>query len=323
MILVTVVLQSFSNTSARAERGAFSVFLEIQDCPTLKADEVRRILAVELRAVVLTRRQADAAAVALVRCRGGKVDNGQVELFVDDLVTRKTLSRIIDITHSASIARSRIIALSVAEIVTASWAELLLDVEEAALRPQGSSEVSAGLARQEVIRKVGPRPHLSAFGATRSWQGRWATWGLGVRMAASVARKADLVADWEWQEGSVANPLGRVGARSMGLGLSIQWRAQFSSVRTSAGVGGRFHQLRLTGEPRPQTDVRGETVQGLVLGPVATGGLRWDFYRKMAVHLTGEVGYLLSPLVGEGLFGEEVRAGGPFFGASVGFGLDL
>ena len=116
---------------ANAQAGAIahpSVSLEVDPCVQADVAEVRRIVGIELGALLEDREPAGGAATTkgasdttrvTVACAGPLV-----ELRVDDPLTGKGLTRPIDLSTSSATARSRLLAIAIAELVAASWTEL-------------------------------------------------------------------------------------------------------------------------------------------------------------------------------------------------------
>jgi hypothetical protein len=104
--------------SAVADSARPRVTLTLDSCIPLDPAEVRRGVALELGAVLAGPEDTDTTQVG-VSCKDSKV-----VLEVIDPISGKSLSRRVDLEVSPQAARSRLLALAIAELVTASWSEL-------------------------------------------------------------------------------------------------------------------------------------------------------------------------------------------------------
>jgi hypothetical protein len=94
------------------------VTLALDPCVLAEPGEVRRSVAVELGADLAGSGEADTTRV-IVSCRGAIV-----VLEVTDPITGKSLSRTVNLEIAPAAARSRLLALAIVELVSASWTEL-------------------------------------------------------------------------------------------------------------------------------------------------------------------------------------------------------
>jgi hypothetical protein len=108
-----------SATTARADASHPKVGLTIDPCVGEDAAAIRRAVSVELGALLVD----DPGARDVTRV-GLTCDAGMVLIAVADPVTGKTIGRRIALASEAPAARSRLVALAVAEAVVASWVEL-------------------------------------------------------------------------------------------------------------------------------------------------------------------------------------------------------
>lgn len=92
--------------------------LEVDPCVQVDARFARRIIDIEL-GTATPPPDASGSVLARVTCAGS-----MQLLRVDDAVTGKALERTIDLHGAEPAARTRLLALAVAELVAASWAEL-------------------------------------------------------------------------------------------------------------------------------------------------------------------------------------------------------
>ena len=116
------VLASLSGAGAAAAQSPAQVQLTVDACVAAPRSEIERLCALELGAQPLppTVISSDATRL-LVTCR-----ERLILLQVDDPVTGKTTQRLINVGRLAPPGQARLLALALAELVTASWVELAL-----------------------------------------------------------------------------------------------------------------------------------------------------------------------------------------------------
>ncbi|HEX4351702.1 MAG TPA: hypothetical protein VHZ95_02285, partial [Polyangiales bacterium] len=109
---------------AEAQTGSARVTTRVDPCVPIDRDSFDRVLAIELGTSIDyggdSGGDSDVTTVSLSCTAEG------IELQVEDAVTRKSMRRVIDLTPVEASARSRLLALTVAEFVVASWVELRL-----------------------------------------------------------------------------------------------------------------------------------------------------------------------------------------------------
>ncbi len=107
-----------------AADGHPPVSLDIERCVPADAEEVRRLVALELRGdLVPSGEPAPSATRVMVGC-----EQGLTSMWVDDALTGKQLQRTLHLAESDQRARDRLLALSIVELVVASWTELILEM---------------------------------------------------------------------------------------------------------------------------------------------------------------------------------------------------
>ena len=124
-----------------------TVQLEIDPCIVAPADEIRRVVAVELGALVDDGNDTNADRTHVtVACQ-----DGAVALRVDDPITGKSLARTIELASTLPVARGRLVALAIVELVSASWTELELNPTP---RVQPRGQRSSAAARDAALSAV-------------------------------------------------------------------------------------------------------------------------------------------------------------------------
>jgi hypothetical protein len=144
--------------SAQTVHGAARVNTLVDACVPINVEQFHRVLAIELGTSIeyapTAAQQPDGTLVRVV-CAFGNA----VQLQLEDNLTRKSMQRVVELPMIEAAARTRLLALSVAEFVVASWVELRLaqaplpaagpPVDEAA-RQQAGQVASARLPAPRV-----------------------------------------------------------------------------------------------------------------------------------------------------------------------------
>lgn len=111
--------------SAQSVHGAARVNTLVDSCVPIDVEQFHRVLAIELGTSIEyasdAAQQPDGTFVRVV-CAFGNA----VQLQLEDNLTRKAMQRVVELPAIEVAARTRLLALSVAEFVVASWVELRL-----------------------------------------------------------------------------------------------------------------------------------------------------------------------------------------------------
>lgn len=135
-----IVALSTCLTPLRARAQAVGgVSTRVDACVPLDRERFAQLLAIELDTAVGRSNTADDSAAARVTL---SCVAGQIEIRLDDAVTRKSMTRLIDLQRVAPSARDRMMALTVAELVLASWLEVRL-FESVRIEPVGPAPPAA------------------------------------------------------------------------------------------------------------------------------------------------------------------------------------
>ena len=114
--------------AAQSVHGGARVNTLADACVPIDPDQFHRVLAIELGTSIeyspTAAQQPDGTLVRLV-C----TDDGAVQLQLEDNLTRKAMQRVVELPAADLATRSRLLALSVAEFVVASWVELRLSTQ--------------------------------------------------------------------------------------------------------------------------------------------------------------------------------------------------
>jgi hypothetical protein len=268
LVLVLAVL--LHSGELRAESAAaghptiVGVDIELRDCVSMAGEELRRIVAAELGPEVHVGLHATESAsgnspaeVRQIRSDAADVvvtcERNLVRMEVLDSVTGKRLVRHLDLRRYAASARPRLLGVSVAELVAASWVELAAH-QQAPVRPVEArgSERSRDMAVRVAEDTLLPPPTWDvepSIGGRRLDQGRLTV--LGGALALNRSQRGWLAygGDLTLEGGSRAVALGRVGVTVGSLGASVRLRQELTILRFEAGLGARLGFVRFQGTP--------------------------------------------------------------------------
>jgi hypothetical protein len=307
-------------TSARADEHP-RVVLAIDTCAAVESAEVRRIAGVELDSLLEDEGAApDASATRVhVRC-----DGALLKLHVDDPVTRKSLDRSVDLGNREKKARARLLALAIAELVSASWTELVANPEPK-VEPVGPPP---SIAEKRVVRDVVVRKE--ARGASRlraaatlrsfvSWSGPLVGGQLAIEHDLPRIFGGSLALDLD--HGARATTLGDATTTTLSLTPMVTLHGALGPFALRAGLGPRVGVAWLRGEPA-RSNVTGFTVSGAWVAAMTRVALSVPI-GPLSVELGGEAGYGILPVVGLVNGTREVAIDGLCLGGSMGVLLTL
>jgi hypothetical protein len=296
------LMGSARTSSAQQARGAVS--LDLDPCVAVDADEVRRIASVEIDELLPSSKTTtpEQTTKVTLRCKPLRLraDSGEqiVVLHVDNPVTGKTLTRTVDLSASSASARSRLVVLATAELISASWTEV-----EAA-PPQPAPEVVTVPvvgARPAVV--TTKRPTVSPLRLMlavelRGWLPKTApALGVGVRAVylrpTGIGWSVDLLGD----HGSRSLVQGVVAFDTVSLGGALFVHRSWSLASLRAGPGVRFGIARLSGTPGSDA-VEGGSVVGPWGGPTLNAIASIQPARSLVFELATEMGYGLAAVHG-------------------------
>jgi hypothetical protein len=267
----------FASSAQASGRPSLHVSVVLRGCDPSTESEVRRIAALELRAVVVAPTNLEEAVTrAEVVCQ-----DDTASLRVSDEVTSKRLERTVSLLAAGPAGRARLIALAVAELVDASWEEAESNPDPRvpplpASRPEARSAVRRAL-------RARPAAMIDADGEAR-WLAASRTWlaGGGGRVTLPLVDALVVRLDATAETGQVSRSLGDVAVEMFGGSASLGWMldASWVSVLPWIGVGAGY--ARLVGLPGP--GAIGRVQQGAWGGP--EGGVELALWPHESVHAT-------------------------------------
>jgi hypothetical protein len=298
--------------------------LEIDRCAAVQPDEVRRVVTIELGHVLTEGAAGSGERTRVVVSCAGKL----VALRADDPITGKSLERTIDL-QEAPRAASRLLALAIVELVSASWTELESNpapkVPPAGPRSSPESRQAAlDIVRKQERTSALTRMRLLAIGDGMAFfSGPGLLGGGGLRLERDhrwhLGWNVDVMAD----HGSASTSLGAVSIDLLSASATLVFQQAWSRVGLRVGAGGRGGAARLQGHPTTPKTVRGDTYWAGWGGVLAHLGLDVALTRRWALALSAEGGYVVFPVGGLVGGAREVAVDGPWIGLQLGLGIFL
>jgi hypothetical protein len=311
-----------TSVPARAQHPLVRLDVE---CPEARPEEIRRVVRVELRALLVDEPPGPDLTRVRIVCKGDLA-----ALTVDDPLTAKALRRVVSLTGAAPAVRPRLLGLAVAELVAASWIELALNPTPAL--PPAEPPASAG------TREAGRVAARARFGSGAT---SWSPWSLravgafnltgftsgpvllggGIRLGKDLPAHLALSLDLMFVHGSEAVSLGRVATDLITVAPALLARVRLGPVALCGGLGFRVGGARLTGSPADPATARGESLVAAVYGPMLTVSTSVKLWRFLLLEVGGEAGWLIRAIGGLVAHQREVSLGGAFLGLQLGLGF--
>ena len=317
--------------------------LEVDACTGVNPEFVGRVLTVELGVNVTVpavgeasadgvRRPADLDAIqkrdttiVSVSC-----SEGTTRITVQDPVSGKTLARHIDLRDEAPLARPRLLSLSAAELVAASWLELAVPppVERApiveATAPAPLRVEAADAARATTLRRTPALWDIEAVTTGRRWRdsGQWA---YGGGLAGAYAHRGWLVVggDVLFEATSGAVSLGSVRGFLASTSLATRLRHRIGPFGIESGIGVRVGLAHLegviTGAGKAPPDTHSFTRPWA--GPLVNLRLSTRVLPPMIALAEAEAGLVTLETAGRVAGQPEFAIAGPWIAFTLGIGL--
>ncbi len=309
--------------SSRAARADPGLQVTAAGCPDLHAEEISRLLAIELGAAA-TERSDEALRVEL------GCDGTRLRIQAIDPVTDKRLERDVDL-GTIDIAQDRVVAILVSQLFLSSWAELLLGPRQARIPelPPVASSVTPAVRRlaerrtRDALAPAFARPawevELLAGPRVRDLELPILTGQLGVRVGA-VLGPVSLFVGVAGERGAASRSTGNVQVSlleaSVGVRLRVIRQGRFDlGIEASGGPT----WMDLSGSS-PAPGILASSTSGVVAeGALGVEpGVRIGAFR---VALLLQVGANPSRARANVAGDADVSLAGPWFGANLSLGL--
>jgi hypothetical protein len=292
---------------ARGQSGpAPATQVRVSGCSDVDARQVERILAIELR----ESKPRSGATSVRVSCSGTAAS---VEL--DDGTTGKQVVATIDLEATAAIARARVLALAVAELLQWSWSEPPPDAPRKPVE-----QVQPTRRDQETTRTLEERPWVMQgfLGGYLQPMADILLLGAGAR---GTLRRGAWAGAVEVQYDLGSRPLEGATAQIRLLsGAASGWYRPLRSTLTGGfGIGLRFGRVVIEG-----VDVRSDLIPGSTSGvwggPTAMAAIGFEAL-ALSIEARFEAGWALASAEGQVADLDRVRLSGPWLGLQLGIGV--
>ncbi len=311
-------------SSARADSHP-RVQLEIDGCVDASHDEIRRVVSVELGALLSGAGEATTDRTrASVGC-----DGAVVVLRVDDPITGKSLSRTVDIGSAIPRARARLVALAIVELISASWTELGVNAQPQDLPSDPRPTLEPRPAVLESLQPQTDRLVVSPYrvsllgGGLKFFAKTDLLVGAVLRVAHDRSAPIGWMVDAQAHRGSESTSLGQVFTDVIGVGLVAVVHHAWARSSTHVGGGVRGGAVRLSGVPTAMMGVQGSRFWAPWIGPLVLGNVELAVTHRFTVDVTLEGGYVVSPVGGLVSDRREVAVDGAWLEVHVGVGVFL
>ncbi|HEY2733641.1 MAG TPA: hypothetical protein VGI70_06630, partial [Polyangiales bacterium] len=273
-------------------------------------DSFHRVLAIELGTSIDY--GADQASGPDVTTVWLSCSEEGIELRVEDGVTRKSMRRVIDLTPVEASARSRLLALTVAEFVVASWVELRLPAP-APIEPAGPPpNVESQQAVKQIVRERLPPPPVAA---DSGWH---TTWQLQASAAISFFSSLDRpvpagelrllqrpTSHFAFEIGLqighsqdrahfLDQTIGSVRFTTTSALVAARYVATFETVDLSAGIGARVGLAHMAGRSDRDT-ITAKSFYAPYGGPLVLGSLAYHLTQHLRLVFDLEAGLVTQP----------------------------
>jgi hypothetical protein len=307
---------------ARAEAPRPPIVLVLDPCASVDAQEVRRLVPIEMGAPLVPAAGDDTTRVS-VGCVAGS--QRLVRLEVRDPTTGRSLERVVTLEGVSKADRARLVAIASVELVAASASGQTGDLSSTfglAAPPSDAPVIAAAAPPPRA--PAPPRWRLLAQGSVRHFAGLPRLLpGADVAVDRALPRGLGLAADVAVEGFAQPTDLGDVDAlvASAGLVATVRGARGRLAWETGAGVRGGLARLAGEGGARAGGAVTAGTVAEPWGGPLVAGRLTLALGRTLVASLGAELGYVTSQVVGlvDGRSGLGVR--GTFWSATLGVGV--
>lgn len=281
--------------------AATPVHVSNDACP-LRVDEVQRLTQLELS------KGPERTLPVILRC-----DERSLRVTIDDPITGKTLSRALPLDAAPPKGLERYTALAIAELVEASWSELLLP---------GPSISSPAIDRASATQAVQTLPSLTvrllATGHVRGYPStELVQFGGGVRGHLAMGHFGGALA-LNAEAGTRRTEFGLVSADGLGGALFFTFTFDAGPVHLLAGIGPRASAQRLVGVSN-RADVEGKTISSFLVGSALLTEAALVF-GHLEFSLSLEAGVLVNALMATANGTPVAGLRGPWLTAGLGVG---
>jgi hypothetical protein len=278
-------------------------------CPGLDAEELRVVLAVEIRRVVLP---GQGAAPVRVTC---EADEASLVL----APPARPGERHIDLSGAPPVARPRLLALALAELLGYVRPKPPPSPEVPAPPPPPPPGSPLAVASPSPpARPAGAL--LAAVGAARLG-GDALTGGGGVKGIWPVGGPRILSLELTYLAGRPRLAAGDVDLSEIGGAFALGVQRPRGGFAFGLSAGARADWVRLAGRPE-RSDLAGANLSALIFGPLLSANALSPRWGALRVALAVEAGYLARGVAGSAPDGSALAVRGAWAGATLGVGVE-
>lgn len=279
-----VALALSASTSAEATPRRGRVVITLDPCVGVPRAFVERVVAAERTQDVEGAAPADESTVTAT-CRDGVV------VLTATVGAGRPATREIELEREEREARPRVLAVAIAELLTAAAAQPPAEPPPAPPPPPPPPPPPAPVREEPVETRGEPAPRTLELGAAAIVRafGPARTWGVSVAGSHAVAGPLRVGLDVDATAGSRRVELGTVHLRALSLGLAALVAHDGRDHWVQTGAGGRVALVGSRGEP--DAGAVGHSVSGTWAGPFATVGAGLRLHARLALTAGAEAGY--------------------------------
>lgn len=288
-------------TAAHAQDSPehYGVSVQLDSCVPVDHARFQHLLAIELGQSLEAVDSQAAAELAVVSLTC--VDS-QIRMQIDDATTRKSMTRSVELQRIDSSARTRLLALTVAEFLLASWLEVRLFREEQ-IEPAGPAPPARSQQRVATLveTKLTVRPRLqlgAAFEMLAFSSASKLVPALSVRLTlpvwSSLAVRLSAQAGYSSFERELERPARVLGVRATfgSLLAALLYTARLGGFELAAGGGGRFGFAFLSGIQSDLRDLEPQRSYAPWIGPAVLGSIAYRVGARAKLALSLELGWI-------------------------------
>lgn len=302
-LLLCAALGAMHTRPARADE--LHVPVSLDPCVPVDPAKFRYLLGIELSADAAAGAEGQSAAAVAVSC-----DGAALVLTVQDVITRKQVTRRVDIGSVDPSARTRLLALTVAELVLASWMEVRIEprpvIEPVEPAPPPAAKARVSELVEPVLRPSVPPLRLGASACAMTFFSAMApVAGLGLHLQQPLSRAWALQVRLQGGFGTLAARLPSTGGAARqsvdlritaaAFSLALGYTQRVGAFDLWAALSGLIGFAYLAGAA-PQTNITGMLAPTPAYapwaGPVLQLGAAYRMSERLRVFVQLEAGLL-------------------------------
>ena len=289
--------------------------LNVEGCSPSMRNEIRRILQIEVRPVVVlagSAPQADARHVSVV-CQ-----EVAVQITLTNAQQQVVTEREVQLDPKRERAHARLLALAIAELVGARAGPGAAAETAEVVQPEPPAQPSPPPAPSQPRRSLTTGAGLSH----RAFLGHGPRlWGAGIEVeSAPVETWWGIRAAGDYCRGIETTAPGRVTVEAWSVAAGLWLGADFEGLDAAAWLGGRLGLARLTGSAYDSSVTISRDLSGRWGGPALGLELVVHATDRLTIPVNAEAGLTLARVIGEVPGHSDVGLKAPWVSITLGFG---